>query len=59
MIFPIDFDKKDLFNHWKDYIKGKAQITIDANCYENEVRYIIRKLLLEPVHWLYKHLKTA
>lgn len=55
----LDIDKTEhiLFNQWKDYIDSKNQITVDATCYESELRYPTpQKLLWEAVDWLYKQL---
>ncbi len=56
----IDALEKDLFAHWKPYIDSKNQITVDATCYESELRYPTpQKLLWEAVDWLYKELKKT
>ena len=56
----IDFTEASLYNHWKNYINNKGHFTVDATCYESEVRYpTVQKLLWEAVHWLYKQLKTT
>lgn len=50
--------QKTLMDHWYDYIENKNQITIDATCYESEVRYPTdQKLLWESVDWLYNQSK--
>ncbi|WP_010181872.1 transposase [Aquimarina agarilytica] len=54
----IDSIEKELFAHWKPYINNKDQVTVDATCYESEVRYPSpQKLLWEAVDWLYTQLK--
>ena len=56
----IDAVEKDLFLHWKPYIDSKNQITVDATCYESELRYPTpQKLLWEAVDWLYRQLKKT
>ncbi len=32
--------EKALYTHWKDYIAEPGNITMDATCYESEVRYL-------------------
>jgi hypothetical protein len=47
-----------LFNKWHPYIEEQSSITMDATCYESELRYPTdQKLLWECVDWLYKQLK--
>jgi len=54
----IDDTQKVLYNQWSDYIKDKHSITMDATCYESEVRYPTnQKLLWECVDWTYTQLK--
>ena len=63
----LDIDKlqQTLMYYWTNHIQNKAHITIDATCYESEVRYPTnQKLLWESVDWVYhqsrlihKHLK--
>ena len=54
----IDSLEKVLYNHWSPYIDSKSQITVDATCYESELRYPTpQKLLWEAVDWLYNQLK--
>lgn len=54
----IDAIEKQLYGHWKDHISHPNQITVDATCYESEVRYPTNvKLLWEAVNWLYKQLR--
>jgi len=58
--FNIDLLEKDLYSHWKNHLASQSQITVDATCYESELRYPTdQKLLWESVHWLYKQLKTT
>ena len=50
----IDATGKLFYNQWKPYINSPNQVTVDATCYESEVRYPTdQKLLWETVHWLY------
>jgi len=54
----IDLLEKDFYQYWKPNISSKNQITVDATCYESEVRYPTpQKLLWEAVDWLYKQLR--
>ena len=54
----IDVTEKLLYNYWKPYINSPNQVTVDATCYESEVRYPTdQKLLWEAVHWHYNQLK--
>lgn len=56
----IDSLEKELFAHWKAYISSKSQVTVDATCYESELRYPTpQKLLWEAVDWLYKQLRKT
>lgn len=56
----IDSLEKILYNRWSDYIDSPQQITVDATCYESELRYpSIQKLLWEAVSWLHKQLKQT
>ena len=55
----IDALEKELFTHWSPYIASQSQVTVDATCYESEVRYpSVQKLLWESIDWLYKQLKS-
>ncbi|MDD7885360.1 hypothetical protein [Flavivirga sp. 57AJ16] len=46
----IDSLKNVLYNHWSPYIDSKSEITVDATCYESEIRYPTpQKLLREAV----------
>jgi hypothetical protein len=48
-----------LFTHWKDHIKDKDSITMDATCYESYLRFPTdQKLLWECVYWSYRQLKA-
>ncbi|MDD7888269.1 transposase, partial [Flavivirga sp. 57AJ16] len=48
------------YKHWKDYISSPNQVTVDATCYESEVRYPTnQKLLWEAVNWLYGQLRKT
>lgn len=54
----IDATEKVLYKHWKPFIFSSNQVTVDATCYESEVRYPTdQKLLWESVKWLYHQLK--
>lgn len=54
----IDALEKSLYKHWRPHIENKNQITVDATCYESELRYPTpQKLLWEAVDWLYRQLK--
>ncbi|MDD7885485.1 DDE transposase [Flavivirga sp. 57AJ16] len=47
-----------LASYWSALLNSKGQITVDATCYESELRYPTdTKLLWEAVHWLYKEIK--
>jgi hypothetical protein len=51
--------EKVLFTHWSRFIKDQHCITVDATCYESEVRYPTdQKLLWESVHWTHHQMKT-
>ncbi len=55
----IDSLEHVLYNHWSPFIDNKSQITVDATCYESELRYPRpQKLLWEAVDWLYKQLRV-
>src|SRR5690606_13776241 len=48
------------YRHWSDYISAPNQVTVDATCYESEVRYPTnQKLLWEAVNWLYGQLRKT
>lgn len=56
----IDSLEKILFNKWSDFIDSPQQVTVDATCYESELRYpSIQKLLWEAVSWIHKQLKAT
>lgn len=56
----IDSLEKVLYNHWSPCMDSKSQITVDATCYESELRYPTpQKLLWEAVDWLYNQLKKT
>lgn len=53
-----DLLEKTLYNHWQSNMESKSQITVDATCYESELRYPTpQKLLWEALDWLYRQLK--
>lgn len=55
----IEQVQRTLFSHWSDYISDKHSITMDATCYESELRYPTNvKLLWESVHWSHVQLKA-
>ncbi len=46
-----------LYEKWKDQIADKSCVTMDATCYESNIRYPTDvKLLWEAVEWSYKEL---
>lgn len=54
----IDQLQRTVFSHWSWYISDKHSITMDATCYESELRYPTNvKLLWEAVHWSHGQLK--
>lgn len=56
----IDRLERSLYAHWKDFIDSPDQVTVDATCYESEVRYPSnQKLLWEAVNWMYRQLKKT
>ena len=56
----IDRLEKALSSYWLSYMSSKSQITMDATCYESEVRYPTdAKLLWEAVSWLHKEIKLS
>lgn len=53
----IETIEKLFYKHWKSYIDSPNQVTVDATCYESELRYPSnQKLLWESVSWLYGQL---
>lgn len=57
----LDIDKvqRVLLDSWSPHISNKHSITMDATCYESEVRYPTNeKLLWESVQWSYRQLKA-
>ena len=56
----IDTTEKLFYKHWKSYIETSNQVTVDATCYESELRYPSnQKLLWEAVSWLYAQLNKT
>ena len=56
----LDIEKTQqlFYNKWKKLISNPEQITVDATCYESEVRYPTNvKLLWESINWLHNELK--
>lgn len=57
-LLNIDEIQQTLFTNWRGNIVEQSSITMDATCYESELRYPTdQKLLWESVDWLYKELK--
>ncbi len=55
----IDLLQKVLAGYWSGHLSSKSQITVDATCYQSDMRYPTdAKLLLEAVSWLYKQIKV-
>lgn len=57
----LDMDRvrQILFDSWSPHISNKHSITMDATCYESEVRFPTNeKLLWESVEWSYRQLKA-
>lgn len=53
----MDVLQKCLYTSWSDYIENPCQVTVDATCYESELRYPSnQKLLWEAVNWMYNQL---
>jgi len=58
MKLNISKTEKVLFNYWSGFIKDQHCITVDATCYESEVRYPRdQKLLWESVRWTHHQMK--
>lgn len=58
----LDIDKlqKTLYGHWKANMQEQEKITMDATCYESEVRYPTDvKLLWESVEWAHDRMKKT
>ena len=56
----IDSLEKVLFNKWSPFMNQTNQATVDATCYESELRYpTVQKLLWEAVSWLYNQLRKT
>lgn len=58
----LDIDKlqKTLYDYWSPYIEEPEKITIDATCYESEVRYPTDvKLLWESVEWCHSRMQKV
>ena len=54
----IEKMQQDLFNHWSDHINDTHSLTVDATCYESELRNPAnQKLLWECVDWTYRQLR--
>lgn len=52
--------QKTLFDFWQPFIKEQDKITMDATCYESEVRYPTDiKLLWECVEWSYVRMRQV
>ena len=51
--------QKTLALHWSPYLSSQSHITVDATCYESDMRYPTdAKLLWEAVSWLHKEIKS-
>ncbi|MEM6717725.1 MAG: transposase [Bacteroidota bacterium] len=47
----IDVLQKCLYTSWSNYMENPDQVTVDATCYESELRHLSnQKLLWEAVH---------
>jgi hypothetical protein len=56
----IDLTEKVFQAHWKGFIQSPGHVTVDATCYESELRYLSnQKLLWEAVNWMYRQLKNT
>lgn len=58
----LDIDKlqKTLYDYWSPYIEEPEKITMDATCYESEVRYPTDvKLLWESVKWCHNRMQKV
>lgn len=56
----LDIEKiqQELYNYWSGHIQDSHSLTIDATCYESELRYpSSQKLLWECVDWTYQQLR--
>lgn len=54
----IDVLQKCLYANESDYIENPNHLTVDATCYESELRYPSnQKLLWEVVNWMYRQLR--
>lgn len=50
--------QKTLYDYWSSYIEEPEKITMDASCYESELRYPTDvKLLWESVEWSYGRMR--
>lgn len=57
-LLKINEVEKVFYQYWKPYISEPEKVTVDATCYESEVRYPTnQKLLWESVDWLYRQLR--
>lgn len=57
----LDIDKiqQELYDHWSVHIQDKHSITVDATCYESDVRNPTdQKLLWECVDWTYRQMRV-
>lgn len=58
----LDIEKlqKTLYDYWSPYIEEPEKITMDATCYESELRYPTDvKLLWESVEWSYDRMQRV
>ena len=57
----LDIDKiqQELYDHWSAHIQDKHSLTVDATCYESDLRHPTdQKLLWECVDWNYRQLRS-
>lgn len=58
--FELNGTQKALFEHWKSEMQALQKCTMDATCYESNIRYPTdQKLLWESVYWSYTQLKKV
>ncbi|MDT7828067.1 transposase [Pricia sp. S334] len=56
----IDALQKALYGHWSPHMGDKGSVTMDATCYESNMRYPTNvKLLWECTDWLHRLLKKV
>lgn len=58
--FDLNGTQKKLFEHWKSEMQVLQKCTMDATCYESNIRYPTdQKLLWESAFWSYNQLKKS